>query len=305
MSSSGEPSRKRPFMEIDKPSTVLCTVVAMDYKNLFYRVCSACERTLPDNTGSSCSYCNFTNSFNPGSKRLFRVLVSCKMEYEIWMLEGIFGWKNSIAFMNLDVNCNWWFRFAGVNSYGYEDFGGDNVRQGRESVVWLLCWWVFSLCQDSPLCLYAFELMFLHISSNETKSLVDFDVELCSYNGEQGSGGRGIDCNIIKAEEWQCSAPACGISYTDAKWFSAGHPHFEGIVSILTSISLPKKLFCDKKLLCLWTWEWKIIKFCCWVIAEKLCLVLWSSVFMASLCSLMLCKILGLIYKHEDMCIFF
>ncbi|KAL1568916.1 hypothetical protein AAHA92_00460 [Salvia divinorum] len=86
MSSSGEPSRKRPFIETDKASTILCTVVAMDYKNLFYRVCSVCERTLPDNPDTCCRYCNFANSFNPttsGSKRLFRLLVSIATDTKI------------------------------------------------------------------------------------------------------------------------------------------------------------------------------------------------------------------------------
>ncbi|KAK4408477.1 hypothetical protein Sango_0428700 [Sesamum angolense] len=70
-------TRKRPLLEIDKPTTMMCTVVAVDHTTLCYRVCALCERTLSENPATACKYCNFTNSFNPtasGSKRLFRVL---------------------------------------------------------------------------------------------------------------------------------------------------------------------------------------------------------------------------------------
>lgn len=93
MSTSGEhinqPTRKRPLIETDKPTTILCTVVAIDYRNLLYRVCSVCERTLPENSDTCCRHCNFTSSFMPatsGSKRLFRVLVSiCVPHAPIWL----------------------------------------------------------------------------------------------------------------------------------------------------------------------------------------------------------------------------
>ncbi|KAG6399212.1 hypothetical protein SASPL_140688 [Salvia splendens] len=116
MSSSGEPSRKRPFIEIDKPSTVLCTVVAMDNKNLFYRVCSVCERTLPDNPGSSCSYCNFTNSFNPSnssSRRLFRVLVSIATDTEI-LVVIMFDRAARVLF---GCSADEFFHFAKIHPY--------------------------------------------------------------------------------------------------------------------------------------------------------------------------------------------
>jgi hypothetical protein len=65
-------------MEGDKPTALMCTVLAIDYTSFCYRVCSVCERTLPDNPTSFCKFCNFNafNSVSTGSKRLFRVLVS-------------------------------------------------------------------------------------------------------------------------------------------------------------------------------------------------------------------------------------
>ncbi|XP_057767572.1 uncharacterized protein LOC130987889 isoform X1 [Salvia miltiorrhiza] len=86
MSISGERSRKRPFTETDQPATILCTVVAIDYSNLFYRVCSACERTLPENPDGCCRHCNITNGFNPASKRLFRVLMSIGTDTKIMVV---------------------------------------------------------------------------------------------------------------------------------------------------------------------------------------------------------------------------
>ncbi|PIN07303.1 hypothetical protein CDL12_20133 [Handroanthus impetiginosus] len=82
-------TRKRPLMEIDKPTTIMCTVVAVDHINLCYRVCSVCEKTLPENPTSACKYCNFNNSFNPstsGSKRLFRVLMSIATDAKVFVV---------------------------------------------------------------------------------------------------------------------------------------------------------------------------------------------------------------------------
>ncbi|KAA8544132.1 hypothetical protein F0562_022144 [Nyssa sinensis] len=80
-------------MEGDKPTTLMCTVVAVDHTNFCYRVCSVCERTLPDNinntTSSICKYCNFNNAFNRGSsssKRLFRVLMSIASETKVFVV---------------------------------------------------------------------------------------------------------------------------------------------------------------------------------------------------------------------------
>uniref|UniRef100_A0A5B7BQG4 Uncharacterized protein n=1 Tax=Davidia involucrata TaxID=16924 RepID=A0A5B7BQG4_DAVIN len=86
-------------MEGDKPTTLMCTVVAIDHTNFCYRVCSVCERTLPDNvnnnntsssSSSLCKYCNFNNAFNRGgsssSKRLFRVLMSVASETKVFVV---------------------------------------------------------------------------------------------------------------------------------------------------------------------------------------------------------------------------
>ncbi|XP_022140388.1 uncharacterized protein LOC111011075 [Momordica charantia] len=73
-------------MENDKPITTMCGVVAMDHSSFCYRVCSICERSLPDNPSSSlCKFCNF-NAFNPGfssSKRLFRLLMSIATDKKV------------------------------------------------------------------------------------------------------------------------------------------------------------------------------------------------------------------------------
>ncbi|KAI3461387.1 hypothetical protein Pfo_018050 [Paulownia fortunei] len=82
-------TRKRPLVEIDKPTTIMCTVVAVDHTNLCYRVCSVCEKTLPENPTSACKYCSFNNSFNPstsGSKWLFRVLMSIATDTKVFVV---------------------------------------------------------------------------------------------------------------------------------------------------------------------------------------------------------------------------
>ncbi|CAK9182813.1 unnamed protein product [Ilex paraguariensis] len=82
-------------MEGDKPTTLMCTVVAIDHTNFSYRVCSVCEKTLPDNninssSSSLCKYCcHFNNAFNPGSsgsKRLFRLLVSIASDTKVFVV---------------------------------------------------------------------------------------------------------------------------------------------------------------------------------------------------------------------------
>ncbi|KGN46888.2 hypothetical protein Csa_020864 [Cucumis sativus] len=72
-------------MENGKPITTMCAVMAMDYTNFCYRVCSICERTLPVNPSSLCKFCNF-NAFNPGSsssKRVFRLLMSIATDKKV------------------------------------------------------------------------------------------------------------------------------------------------------------------------------------------------------------------------------
>lgn len=103
-SSNPTSSRKRPFEELldaDKPTTTLaCTVVAVDHTNLYYRVCSVCEKPLPDNIpppttnssasfASACKHCYLRNGFNgvsSGSKHLFRVLMSVATETKVFVV---------------------------------------------------------------------------------------------------------------------------------------------------------------------------------------------------------------------------
>ncbi|KAJ9188792.1 hypothetical protein P3X46_000156 [Hevea brasiliensis] len=62
-------------MEGNKPTIVMCTVLAIDNSNLFYRACSLCEGTLPDAPNSLCRFCNsFNSSSSSSSKRLFHLL---------------------------------------------------------------------------------------------------------------------------------------------------------------------------------------------------------------------------------------
>ncbi|XP_040992969.1 uncharacterized protein LOC121239729 isoform X2 [Juglans microcarpa x Juglans regia] len=72
-------------MEGDKPTTLMCTLLAIDHTSFCYNVCSVCERTLPD-IQSLCKFCNFNNS-NPcssSSKRLFRVLISIASDTNVF-----------------------------------------------------------------------------------------------------------------------------------------------------------------------------------------------------------------------------
>ncbi|GFQ01493.1 hypothetical protein PHJA_002293200 [Phtheirospermum japonicum] len=83
-------TRKRSLMEIDKPTTIMCTVVAIDRTNLCYRVCSVCEKILPENPSTSaCKSCSFSKSISPstsGSKRLFRVLMSVATDTKVFVV---------------------------------------------------------------------------------------------------------------------------------------------------------------------------------------------------------------------------
>lgn len=78
-------------MEGEKASTIICTLVAIDNTSFCYRVCSICERILPDDSTSGdtsfCGYCNF-NALNPnsGSKRLFRILMSIASDRKVFVV---------------------------------------------------------------------------------------------------------------------------------------------------------------------------------------------------------------------------
>ncbi|KAH7542694.1 uncharacterized protein LOC107409708 [Ziziphus jujuba] len=70
-----------------KPTTtMMCTLLAMDHTGFCYKVCSVCERTLPDNPDSRCKLCNFnaSNSASSASKRLFRILMSVASDTKVF-----------------------------------------------------------------------------------------------------------------------------------------------------------------------------------------------------------------------------
>ncbi|XP_059314695.1 uncharacterized protein LOC132065359 isoform X2 [Lycium ferocissimum] len=82
--------KKRALAETNKdkpPTTLNCMVVAIDHNNLFYTVCSTCEKTLPEPSPIThlpfCKYCNLNNPASSGSKRLFRVLISIATEKKV------------------------------------------------------------------------------------------------------------------------------------------------------------------------------------------------------------------------------
>ncbi|KAM7522402.1 hypothetical protein LguiA_012304 [Lonicera macranthoides] len=75
-------------MEVDnQPTTLTCTVVAIDHTNFSYTVCSLCEKTL---SSSPCRYCNYNNyafnSTSSGSKRLFRLLMSIASDTKVFVV---------------------------------------------------------------------------------------------------------------------------------------------------------------------------------------------------------------------------
>ncbi|GAA0139748.1 hypothetical protein LIER_01234 [Lithospermum erythrorhizon] len=82
---------KRPAISTNySNSSFLCSVVAIDHTNLSYRVCSQCEKSLPQTNNSSfCKYCNFNNKDNTSftaSKRLFKVLVSIATDTKVFVV---------------------------------------------------------------------------------------------------------------------------------------------------------------------------------------------------------------------------
>lgn len=85
----------------------MCSVLGVDNTNFCYRVCSVCERTLPDDPSSLCKFCNYNiNNSVSSSKRLFRLLVSILLLGEIikwFFVKAMMGfwfpwfWQISIA----------------------------------------------------------------------------------------------------------------------------------------------------------------------------------------------------------------
>lgn len=71
----------------DKPWTLTCTVVAVDHTNFSYRVCSVCERVLPDAAAVSASCHHSAAADNrPSSKHLFRVLISVASDSKVFVV---------------------------------------------------------------------------------------------------------------------------------------------------------------------------------------------------------------------------
>ncbi|XP_062082187.1 uncharacterized protein LOC133788650 [Humulus lupulus] len=64
-------------------TTMICTLLALDFTSFSYRVCSICERTLPENPTSLCNFCTF-NSRSSISKRLFRILMSVASDTKVF-----------------------------------------------------------------------------------------------------------------------------------------------------------------------------------------------------------------------------
>ncbi|KAK4255150.1 hypothetical protein QN277_008184 [Acacia crassicarpa] len=80
-------------MEGDESTTIMCTILAIDYANLTYKACPVCERTQldssssPSNLSSVCKFCD-SKSLNPPSssssfKRLFRLLMSIATDTKV------------------------------------------------------------------------------------------------------------------------------------------------------------------------------------------------------------------------------
>ncbi|XP_004290597.1 PREDICTED: uncharacterized protein LOC101296825 [Fragaria vesca subsp. vesca] len=79
-------SLRQRVMEAKEPTTMMCTLVAIDHTDFSYRACSLCERTLPDNPSSLCRYCK-PSAFNPRfprTKRFFRVLMSVASDSKVF-----------------------------------------------------------------------------------------------------------------------------------------------------------------------------------------------------------------------------
>ncbi|KAF6140304.1 hypothetical protein GIB67_000352, partial [Kingdonia uniflora] len=100
---------------------MICTVIAMDPTNFYYRVCSACERTLAD-TNTHCNFCSF-NAHNPGSfgsKRLYRILLSIADAEKVFVVICF----DRVARVLFGCSADKFFDFAKLNP-----FAGSPPRQ--------------------------------------------------------------------------------------------------------------------------------------------------------------------------------
>ncbi|KAK4764043.1 hypothetical protein SAY87_013481 [Trapa incisa] len=69
-------------------TTEICAILCIDTSNFFYRACSLCERTLPEDHPASrcCIHCanRYATSASAGSKLLFRVLMSIATDEKVF-----------------------------------------------------------------------------------------------------------------------------------------------------------------------------------------------------------------------------
>ncbi|KAJ0985254.1 hypothetical protein J5N97_003610 [Dioscorea zingiberensis] len=99
---------------LKQPWTLLCTIIAVDTSNLTYRICSHCDRTLPD---SPCPVC-IRRTSSTGSRRLFRLLgrprpLGCSAD-EFMQLDPSAAWRAGQMMvgeicqitLKLPANCN-------------------------------------------------------------------------------------------------------------------------------------------------------------------------------------------------------
>ncbi|XP_031388143.1 uncharacterized protein LOC116201155 [Punica granatum] len=74
-------------MDAGKPNfTEICAILCIDTSSLFYRACSICERTFPENPPAPrCHHCAARNAAaSTGAKRLFRVLMSVATDEKVF-----------------------------------------------------------------------------------------------------------------------------------------------------------------------------------------------------------------------------
>lgn len=99
---------------MDQSTTVTCSLLAIDHTNFCYKVCSGCERTLPetdDQFSSICKFCNFNFSHSPPYKRLFRLLVSIATDKQVKTVVCF----DRAARVLFGCSADEFFRFANLN----------------------------------------------------------------------------------------------------------------------------------------------------------------------------------------------
>ncbi|KAM7278492.1 hypothetical protein ACFE04_005626 [Oxalis oulophora] len=108
-------------MEGDKQTTEMCSILAIDHSNISYRVCSSCEKTIPENPNPNplCKFCN-SNS----SKLVFRLVVSIATDKKVFTVI-IF---DRAAKVLLGCSADEFFNFA-----NYHPFAAQNMSKILEA----------------------------------------------------------------------------------------------------------------------------------------------------------------------------